>query len=336
VLIEILQIVGPVNVVGEEEPITSENVVAYMRLAEEPAPTGVDQRAWDRKRFIGRLAVPLVKKLLAGDSYSSAELIQKLLELIEEKHILLQSDDPEMQTLLARRGWDGAVRSVPNRDFLMAIDANIGFNKTHAVIDNSLVYEVDLGDLNHPLGILHVSYENHAQGEYPCYQNQYSVGLAQEAYNINDCYWTYLRIYSPMGADLIASTPRSVPAGRTLRGEPVPARTDRLGNEDIPGVEVFGTLIVVPMGETLSTDFQLRLPASVVQKDPQTQDWTYRLTVQKQPGTVAVPMTLRLLLPQGMQVTSASHELHADQDKWTLNTDLRTDLEFEIAFSASE
>jgi hypothetical protein len=218
----------------------------------------------------------------------------------------------------------------------MAVDANIGFNKTHAVIDNSLVYEVDLSDLNHPLGSLDVSYNNHAQGEYPCYQNQYSVGLAQEAYNINDCYWTYLRIYSPMGADLIAATPRSVPVGRTLRGEPVPARTDRLGNEDIPGVEVFGTLVVVPMGETLSTDFQLSLPVSVVQKDPQTQVWTYRLTVQKQPGTVAVPLTLRLLLPQGMQVTSASHVLHAEQDKWTLNTDLRTDLEFEIVFSASE
>jgi len=321
---------------GEEEPITHENVLKYMRLAKELAPEGVDARTWDRKRFIGRLSAPLVKKLLAGDGFSSTDLIRKVLQLIEEKHVLLQSDDPEMMGLLARRGWDGAVRPDQNRDFLMAVDTNIGFNKTNAVMDKSLNYEIDLSDVSQPRAKLSVAYVNNAKGKQVCFQNQYSMGLTQEAYNINDCYWTYLRIYSPAGADLIGSMSRAVPAGRTLLGEPVPARTDQLGNEDIPGVDVFGTLIIVPMHAKLSTDFQYSLPGSVVQQKPGTQDWTYHLTVQKQPGTIAVPITLRLFLPQGMEVTRASHELQQEQAAWTLNTDLRTDLDFEITFAPSE
>jgi len=336
VLVEVLRIVGPVKVAGEDELITAENVLAYMRLAEEPAPKGVDRSTWDRKQFIDRMAAPLVERLLAGDGYSSTDLVRKVLRWIEEKHILLQSDDPEMKVLLAGRGWDGSVQPAPKSDFLMIVDTSIGFNKTHALIENSLIYEIDLRDRSHPLAHLRVTYVNNAQGESTCIQRPANTGAERQIYEINDCYWTYLRIYVPSETDLIASTPRAVPADRTLLGEPVPARTDRLGNEDIPGVEVFGTLVVVPMDETLSTDFHLGLPANVIQQVSQDGSWSYHLTVQKQPGTIAVPITLSFLLPQGMEVISASHELQHAQEVWTLHIDLRTDLEFEIVFAPIE
>jgi hypothetical protein len=336
VVVEILRIVGPVDVEGEHEPVTAENVLHYMRFAEEPAPKGVDRRTWDRKQFIGRMADSLFERLLAGDSYASTDLVRKVLKLFEEKHILLQSDDPEMKSLLSRRGWDGAVRPAPNSDFLMAADANIGFNKTHAVIDHSMIYEVDLSDVSDPLAKLRVTYVNKANGESLCIQKPSRKIAVKEIYNINDCYWTYLRVYFPTGTDLLGSTPRAVPAGRTLLGEPVPTRTDRLGSEDSPGVEVFGTLLVVPMAETLSTDFQLSLPATVVQQDPQTGSWMYRLTVQKQPGTIAVPLILRLVLPPGAEITTSSHTLQREQNTWTLTTNLRTDLDFEMTFIPAE
>lgn len=337
VVVEILRVIGPVRVEGEEEPITAENVMTYLRTARSAdPPPGVDYSAWDRKHFINRLAEPIVERLLARQGYSLTTLLETIIRLLDEKHILLQFDDPEMQELLTRRGWDGAVRPSPRSDFLMVVDTNVGFNKTNLVMEKTILYEVDLSDLAHPEAYLRITHTNHAPIEIECYQYPSSVGIiVPQEYPSNDCYWTYLRIYTPMGTDLIDSTPHAVPAGRTLREDPVPARTDQLGNENIPGVEVFGTLIVVPTGTTLQTDFQLRLPTTVLEQEAQAQTWTYRLIVQKQPGTLAVPLILRLRLPDGMTVLQSSSEILPDRGEWLLETDLRKDLKFMLVFAPS-
>ena len=54
-----------------------------------------------------------------------------------------------------------------------------------------------------------------------------------------------------------------------MRETRVPARTDLLGDENIPGTAVYGTLMVVPPGGSLDTGFDLRLPQSVLEQDRQ-------------------------------------------------------------------
>ena len=125
-------------------------------------------------------------------------------------------------------------------------------------------------------------------------------------YPINECYWTYLRVYTPAGTSLLGSTPRAIPASETMAGEDIPARTDNLGSEDIPGAQVFGTLVVVHQQESMQTGFDFGLPAFVLHHDPTSGHWTYTLNVQKQPGTLAVPLTLRIRLPQGAKLLASS------------------------------
>lgn len=330
VVMQILREIGPIEVEGEDELITAENVMDYMRQARsELPPAGVDADVWDRKQFINRMAHAMTQKLLSRQGYSLNALLKTLMRLLDEKHILLQFDDPEMKELLAKRGWNGMVQPPSNSDFLMAVDANIGFNKTNLVVDKSLTYEVDLRDLTNPLAHLDVSHINHAQGELTCYQYPASVGKkSEQEYPFNDCYWNYLRVYTPAGSRLFGSTPHAIPAGWTLRETPVPAQVDQLGDENIPGTAVYGTLMVVPPGEHLQTRFDLYLPQYVLEQDRQASTWTYRLTVQKQPGTLAVPFSLRLLLPAGMQISVSSHELQLKDGCWILETDLRQDLDF--------
>jgi hypothetical protein len=152
--------------------------------------------------------------------------------------------------------------------------------------------------------------------------------MVEQGYPFNDCYWNYLRVYTPSGSALLASTPHAIPAGRMLRESAVPAQVDSLGDENIPGVAVYGTLLVVPPGDSLDTSFDLRLPPSVLNVDRQASTWTYRLTVQKQPGTLAVPFSLQLLLPKRMRLSDSSHELLWKDGTWVLETDLRHDLDF--------
>lgn len=256
------------------------------------------------------------------------------MQLLDEKHILLQFDDPEMKQLLAKRGWNGVVHPPSNSDFLMVVDANIGFNKTNLVMDKSLVYQVDLQNLTNPLAYLSVSHINHAEGEHTCYQYPATVGIkSKQEYPFNDCYWNYMRVYKPAGSQLFGSTPHAIPAGWTLREAPVPAQVDQLGDENIPGATVYGTLMVVPPGDNLITSFDMYLPQYVLERNRQSLAWTYKLTVQKQPGTVAVPFNLKLLLPSGVQVSDSSHKLQWKEGFWILNTDLRQDLEFYMIFS---
>ena len=168
---QILREIGPIEVEGEAELITAGNVMAYMRKARSKSPpAGVDYSTWDRKQFINRMAHALTQKILARQGYSLNALIRTLLGLLDEKHILLQFDDPEMKDLLAKRNWDGVVRPPAKGDFLMSVDTNVGFNKTNLVVDKSLAYQVDLRDLTDPLAHLEVSHSNHAQVDHICFQ----------------------------------------------------------------------------------------------------------------------------------------------------------------------
>ena len=174
------------------------------------------------------------------------------MELLDEKHILVQIDDEEVSKLLERRNWDGAVRIPARSDFQMVVDTNMGYNKSNAVMEMTLEYNVDLTALASPAGLLRVQQTNRSNVDIPCEPWSTARYLLHPGqildliYNIDECHWGYLRIYTPAGTKLLRSTPRKIPAESTMLGKAIPARTDDLGNEDIPGAQVFGAMIITP------------------------------------------------------------------------------------------
>jgi hypothetical protein len=114
-------------------------------------------------------------------------------------------------------------------------------------------------------------------------------------------------------------------------GRGVPARVDPL-EEELPGVQAFGTLLVVPGRESLSTSFHFALPVTVIETRESGQT-SYHLKVHKQPGTLAVPLTLRIHLPGGATLVSASLPGTLQDQGLLIQTDLRTDVELEVVFS---
>lgn len=332
VVIALLDALGPVRVEGVVSEIDAENVLEYMRSAKEPrTPIGVIGGTWDRKQFIGRLAQPIVEKILGARGATWSDLAQTLIRLLDERHILLQFDDSDLNAFLARHRWDGALRPPDHGDFLMAVDSNIGFNKSNAVTQTSLSYNVDLTRPTDPHAHLDVTHTNQASGNVPCEPRPPRQGVEAD-YPINECHWTYLRIYTPTGTSLLASTPHTIPAQSTMAGVDITARTDDLGNEDIAGVQVFGTFMVIRQGESLQTSFDFGLPASVLRHNAESGTWTYTLTVQKQPGTVAVPLQLRIRLPEGARLTSSSRTPETSQDTLEYQLQLLQDISLAIEF----
>ena len=309
VVVELLRTLGPVKVDGVLYDITADNVLQFMRAAkQEHTPAGV-VGIWDRKQFIGRLAQPIIQKVLQSRGETLSGLTAALIRLLDERHILAQFDDPEMTSFLARRHWDGAVHPANVGDFLMAVNANVGFNKSNVVVDTALTYKVDLRDPSKPLAHLDVTETNRATGNTICEPRPPREG-DEASYPINECHWSYLRVYRPASTRLLAATPHAIPAASSMSDTDIPAQVDDLGSEDILDAQVFGTLLLVRQGTALQTGFDFALPSSVLQAT--NGGWMYNLIVQKQPGTIAVPLTVHIRLPEGARVVNSSAKPDAD------------------------
>jgi hypothetical protein len=332
-VVTLLRLTGPLLVPGEDSLVSAGNVITFMREAKQPSEEERADPDWDRKLFVTELATVLLDKILSGQ-VSWERFGETLITAMDERNLLIQADNPILADYLARQGWDGAVRP-GEADFLMLADANIGFNKTSALVETRLDYEVDLRSLVAPSATLSIFHQNNAPDMYTCTQWGGKPPTKDEnAYPIYDCYWTYTRVYKPQGTTLVDSIAQFVPANWMLNYRSVPPQVDVLDDEEIEGVQAFGTLKVIPGGQSQTTVIRFALPLSVVQLQAEDGLLAYRLRVQKQPGTDAVPLALRIYLPPGAGLYRVPDGAVVEGDVITYSVVLRTDFQFDIFFYA--
>ena len=333
-LIFLLRAIGPINIPGVQEPVSADNVINYMREAKIP-PEFVPASQWDRKAFIGNMAATIMTKLRNGKGLNVEALVHYMLQALDQRHIQLQFDDTEMTALVARRGWDGAVH-VGTGDFLMNIDTNIGFNKTNSVVKESINYDVDLTDPVNPTSSLALFQENFATDTPNCIH--FGKPLIEDEkswYPINRCYYDYFRVYLPFGTRLLDASPHEIPGEWMLLRQPIPARVDTLNMdfEKIDGATGFGTLLVIPGLKSLNTGFRFALPTSVISQEPGSRQRSYLLKIQKQPGTLATPLTVRIHLPNQAQDIQTNPAASVDSNNILFETNLTTDVTLRVNFT---
>jgi hypothetical protein len=149
-------------------------------------------------------------------------------------------------------------------------------------------------------------------------------------YPIDRCYYNYLRIYVPAGTQLSEAAPHAVTREEMIMlDQDVPARVDLL-SESIKNVQGFGTLLVVPMGQSLETSFQFNLPVGILQPGAEAQEQVYRLKIQKQAGVAFLPVTLRVHLPVGAKIRSIVPKAQVDGANVLFELELWEDINIEI------
>jgi len=326
----LLSAFGPMTLEGVPYPITSDNVIAYMRAAK------FDQgnQPYDpshRKDFIATLGEAILARITSGQGIPFESLSKVFVDALDQKHILLQFADPEMKAILADQGWDGAVQS-GSGDFLMLVDSNVGFTKSNAVIKSKYTYDVDLTKPTTPAASLIIIQTNGAPGNAVC-KPLAEVGVPSYQNQIDLCYWDYMRVYGPAGAQLLHATPHAVPGEAMLDGVAVPARVDVL-REGILGVQSYGTLLMIPTGSSLETDFQFALPSKVIQESTDNKTHVYTLHVEKQPGTLAIPITVCVRLPAGASLVKVTVNGTFAKGQWCMTGDLSTDIHLTLTFTA--
>ncbi len=297
----VLQGIGPVEVAGYPQPVTAQDAEAFMR---EQYNIGLDSTEIGKKDFIQPLLEAIINRL--ETEYTDINifaLIDAVTTALDQRHILLYSAEPELQSFLAAHHWDGSVRPDAH-DFLMVVGSNFGYNKANPSIRQDVTYAVNLTDLAQPQAevtvrhrhLLDLSGEcNHWGGKWRPI-NQYEDSFV-------DCYWDYLRILVPAGSDRFTWDTQVIPSDWLAHGN----RSDDPGMflplEQINGAQVLGTFFVVPFGEERSTVLRYQLPPAVLRQAGD--EWLYSLKIQKQPGRDPVPFLVQLTLPEGAEVTIA-------------------------------
>ena len=308
VVTALLRFTGPLTLPDKPTPLTADTVLNYMRNSVFLSPASNDlerQQQWvsERKAFMAPLATALLQALQhIRPNTDWLALGRTFAGLLAERHLQLVFDQPDAHIVLARLGWNGALQP-GSSDFLMLVDANVGYNKVSASVHQSLTYTLDLNQPYAPIAEVQMVYTHQLATSERCDQWR---GLRMPVRRYEDmlqgCYYDYLRIYAPGEAQLIAALAPAVPGEWMLTGIGTNGTVD--AQPGIAGTREFSALLVTPPGETRRFFARYRLPTSVVAPDDQA--WHYQLKLQKQAGTPALPTTVRVRLPKGAAVLTTS------------------------------
>jgi hypothetical protein len=278
---QLVAALGPLQVAGIEEPVTGDNVLAQIKAAWEQPAEGVtieqNAREWwqRRKDFMTILAQAIVRRLNTGE-VDLIQVGQAIWQAATEKHVLIYLDDPAAQEAITALGWDGGLHP-SGQDFLAVFDSNVGYNKVNAVVTRQMDYTVaweEDGWVAHL--VLTYTHPIHVDLNDCILQPDYGRTYDDM---IRRCYWNYVRIYVPEGVQWLEAKGLDVTSLEMSPGE--------------RGTQVISGLFVMPPGTTHVVRFSYRLPSSVAEGD------TYRLWIQKQPGTSAFPFRFTFIAPPG-------------------------------------
>ena len=318
--------VGPLSVDGAEQPITGETILAYMRQAWAPGEEDWDREWWrQRKSFMGAIAGAMRRRVENGE-VDWVALGRAVLRLLEQKHLLVYVPEPTVQELLAEQGWDGGLRPGPG-DFLAVIDANLGYNKASAQVEQRAAYQVDLTQ-DPPQATLTLTYTHTSQADVPCRPESRYAATYQGM--MDRCYWDYLRVYVPRGSQLLEATRIPIPGAALWSGQRESGAVETQAASEAPCLSC-EVMSVLPPASTQTRHFTWTLPEDVVRWDGQR--GRYALRVHKQPGKEAHPLTVRVRLPQGAALAEAMPRPSATEQGWvTYHATLDRDLTFDLHF----
>ena len=324
---------GTLQVEGYPHPVTGENVLKAAREAWAPT-AGITEEWWEhRKDFMAALFQAALRRLEEEpEQVDWMTLAGALWDVLQQRHMLIFVREAGPREWLHARGWDGALRDAPG-DFLMVLDTNMGFNKVNAVVQQSLEYLVDLSHPEEPRADLRVRHTHPLQGWQGVCRQEARYDMTYEQMT-QRCYWNYLRVLAPRGSELIEGRGHPIPAEALLRGKPYDGEVI-VSEED--GKQAFGALMLLEPGRTLDTRLVYRLPADIIGSDSAAGRNVYSLTVQKQPGTQAVPLRVMVVLPADAQILDVSPTPAArGRNTLTFEFRLSTDQSLRVVWRGAE
>lgn len=325
----LIETTGSLSLADHDPALDADEVFEYLRSTWDPATTLNASWAERKAAALNDLAASLKAGLFNLDLASAERLGPLVLQALHTRDLQLSLVHPVGAALLAQYHWNGAVQ--PGRsDFLMVVDANVGYNKASLHIERTGTYVVDLRDPARPDALLELVHHHTLTETLPCV-SQVVFLTGDYADMTRACYWNYLRVLVPGASRLLdyATTPTPgewMWAGRFEDGE---VTVDHGPN----GSREFATMVVVPTNGQRTTQLHYALPAQVVTNA--NDHWQYQLHLQRQAG--ASPLTLRvhLILPPAAQLEYLPSQATFADDTVSILIELERDTTIAVHFHHS-
>jgi hypothetical protein len=321
---------GPLTIDAAQPPLTASTIRAYMRDAW--APSGqTDLTTWvfQRKEFIGRLMQAMLDRVLNQTGAIDWSALGGALNTVLNSHdLLIMLTDPVLNEPLHETGWDGSLPDVRG-DYLMIVDANLGYNKANSLITEAYTYTVNLNPDRSAMGDLAITYQHQGVPAVECPHAGTPYTLAT-TYNLltQQCYWNFRRVLVPAGATLIEATRHPTTSGELITGAISDGTTTTSTEENRTA---FNTLLIVRRGQTLDSRLSYALPIGTVQLDGAQS--TYRLHVQKQAGAGHWPLTIVVNVPSGQRLVEAQPKpVELSDSRAVFQLTLNADVDVSISY----
>lgn len=187
---KLIEITGPIDVYGtkysaEIDPRCNCSNVIY-GLQDYAAVAAKGEK--DRKAVLGVLMQQILARSLGAEVEKIPQLLQTIITLANEKHIIFYMHDKDLQSGLSNLSWTGEVKNVENSDYLYINDSNFAGGKSNLYVVQTVTQDIEIksGVVKKKITI---EYEN------PQQFNTWLNGINRD----------YVRVYVPKGSKLISS-----------------------------------------------------------------------------------------------------------------------------------
>lgn len=243
---EFMEITGPVTVNGVI--FNKDNVVLEL---EKIASLSLAQQA-GRKKVLGDLMFAMLKNVFESDSFLWPQLINKGVDLMNRKQILVYLNDPNAQRLIEKYGYGGRIVDTPQGiDYNYFVSTNLGGDKTNMFVKKEVTSSASI-DNGKILRTVKVKYS------YPQPSSEYADFIKR--------YQDWFRLYVPEDAQFVSLN--------------VTDNEDKnIYQNKERGKVYFGGFLTLEPNKTKEVEIKYYLPMSYIKNNQ------FGLYVQKQPGT---------------------------------------------------
>lgn len=337
VMQKLLAVTGPIALPEYGLTVDSEN---FIPVIQEQVEVKYDREENKPKKILADLSVILIEKVFASqDKETLYKIGQALVDGLNEKQMLLYMRHEETETLIEEAGWSGKIYDT-QKDYLSVIHSNINGYKTDGVIDEVIKHKSEIKEDGSVVDTVTIT-RSHRGGNTP-YEWWNKVNA------------DYLRVYVPKGSQLLSAK------GTTWEFPEAPLDYARLGfkqDETVTkeekdmiidqktgtrismdaGKTVFGAWVYVSPQESVTVEYQYRLPFRVTLDKKKENTGRYSILFQKQAGSNGSKLDFSLLYPKTWKVIwQTSSNLVPYERELHLETDLKTDAFAGAVFGSQE
>jgi Protein of unknown function (DUF4012) len=289
----LLDLTGPVTINGEE--FTADNFTELLQYKVEQDYAAQNETSWQRKEIIGKILAEMKTKLFNLDYSAWPAAFAKVEQAVKQKNILVYLPDQYREGVIENLGAGGEMKSASG-DYLMLVDANLGAEKTDAVMQRKIDYVLT----------------QKSDGLYADLKINYT-NTGKADWRTTD-YRSYTRIYLPQGSQIESATGFSAELTKPYV---------ELGKTVVAG------LLQVRLGKSTTLEIDYKLPADLASQFSQ---GNYSLYAQKQPGNMVQSLKVDVRAQTAIKSynPSAGAQMGGNEIIW--NSALDTDKTFEVNF----